>query len=243
MNGGTMNKVTTYALTAIVLGLIANGAHAGVWTELGDAGDVVGTHQTPTGSGALTAIFGDLGNSQSFFTDVDMYCIFIDDPTTFSATVAFAGGSTSEAPVPPLWLFDPNGNGVTSQEGFYLNTPTQITGSFISSAGKYYLAISPHDTVPYTITFLDIWSAAPRSVETPPNGSAVGPVDNWSPFGAQFGTGSYAINLTGASYCCDVPEPGTLSLFITGLMIVRLNQRGKAGRATALSLPDIERTL
>ena len=204
------------ATIAMMLVLTTGTAGASmVWTEQGDAGELVGTHQTPTGTGSLDTIDGVLGNNTFGLVDVDVdvYCVYIATPGLFSATVALAAGSPTMASILQLWLFDSNGIGITSQEGFYLSTPTKITGSFVNSAGKYYLAVSDHDIVPYTALSQTIWSVAPRSIETPPNGSGSGPLASWSPFGFQNGTGQYSIELTGTGFCCQpLPEPGTLLL-------------------------------
>ena len=202
-------------LLATGIAVMSQGAFAQTWTEVGDAGELVGTHQDTLGTGAMTTILGNLAVN----TDaVDMYCIDIRDPLTFSAT--------SSSPSTPLWLFDLNGNGVTSQEGYYLTTPSKITGSFVQTAGIYYLAISMHDTLAYNSSSLDIWNNAPRSVETIPNGAgAPGPLASWSAFGAVLGAGPYTITLTGTDYGnCMVPEPGSVA-FLAGLVALGFASR------------------
>ena len=219
-------------VSCLVLGILASAAasHAQTWTEIGDAGDLIATHQDTVGTGPLTTITGTLSGGPVDWADV--YCIRITDRTTFTATVsgAFDDGI-------PLWLFDSNGNGITSQEGFYLSTPTMITGAFVpSSPGIYFLAISPHDTLPYSATG-DIWSGAPRSTETGPNGTgAPGPLLNWNSFGSAFG-GAYSINLTGAEYGNCVPEPATLALAMIGVVGSLFAHR----RAPVQTLPFLSR--
>src|SRR5205085_7830282 len=116
-----MTRFTLKFALAIAMIVLPPCIHAQTWTETGDAGDLISTSQNTVGIGALTLITGSLGVS-SLFDTVDIYCITITDTAAFSAT--------SSAPATPLWLFDTNGNGVTSQEGFYLITPSQITGAF-----------------------------------------------------------------------------------------------------------------
>jgi hypothetical protein len=65
----------------------------------GDAGDLPETAQS-TGSGALPAIRGTIGAAN----DVDVYAIYISDPSTFSATTI--GGTSLDT---ALWLFDETG--------------------------------------------------------------------------------------------------------------------------------------
>ncbi len=211
-----------------------------IWNEVGDAGDLVGTHQVPTGSGPLTTIVGDLFVSAGPYGDVDMYCIHIDDPMTFSATLAVGANISS---VEPLWLFDAGAGGVTSQEGFYIPAPTQITGTFLPPGpADYYLAISPHDVFALNAANAEIWSFAPRTLETPPNGTgAAGPLTQWAAFGSGFPV-AYEIQLTGASYCL-VPEPAPLSLFGLGGLLVLASRRrahsfpGSAWERTGLQAP------
>ena len=220
-----MLKTMQSNLALMLISVLPNIAFAGVWTESGDAGSLMGTHQTPTGTGTLTSIL-EMLNGNPFVPDVDMYCIDIVDPSQFTATVAYAMGSAAFAAVPILWLFDFQGHGVTSQEGFYLMTPTKITGTYIPNPGKYYLAISPHDVAAFSSTAGAIWSGAPRSIETPPNGiGASGALTSWSSFGAAFGTGAYKIDLTGAGYCCDIPEPTSLLLSATAVGLLGFRRR------------------
>jgi hypothetical protein len=111
------------------------------WDEFanggGDAGDLPETAQS-TGSGALTAIRGTIGAAN----DVDVYAIYISDPSTFSATTI--GGTSLDT---ALWLFDEDGKGVVHNE----DNPDATTGlqsridnrTFcITQPGRYYLAIS-----------------------------------------------------------------------------------------------------
>ncbi len=202
-----MNKFVKVGAFAFTFSILPYTALAQTWSETGDAGNLISSSQNTIGTGSLTTIKGSLTPAFDF---EDIYCITITDPTIFSAT--------SSSPNTPLWLFDIAGNGVTSQEGIYLNTPSKITGSFVSNSGIYHLAISDHDILAYNSASQDIWNSNPRSVETPPNGTgAPGPLASWSPFGASLGLGNYTITLTGASYGnCSVPEPSSLA-FLSGV--------------------------
>src|SRR5688500_9910785 len=79
-------------------------AQGSTWTEMGDAGDLLGSAQTPTGE--LTTITGIASTS----LDVDLYRIFISSPSTFSASVS--GGDGSGLYNSALALFNENGLGV-----------------------------------------------------------------------------------------------------------------------------------
>lgn len=200
-----MNRFTLLVFVAIAMALLPQGASAQIWNEVGDAGDLITTEQNTVGMGALTTITGSL-DPFGAGDYVDVYCITITDKTFFTATLS---GST----INPLWLFDANKNGVTSQEGFYLNTPSQITGKFVANPGIYHLAISTHDILPFNPSLQDIWNTSPRSVETSPNGAgAPGPLASWLLFGIPVGGGNYTIALTGTDYGnCVVPEPNLLT--------------------------------
>ena len=80
--------VATSLLTAA---LLANPAHAVNWTEVGDAGDLLSTAQEPMGNGPLRNIYGTISTN----ADVDLYRIFISDPTSFSASVTSTSGNFS----------------------------------------------------------------------------------------------------------------------------------------------------
>jgi hypothetical protein len=80
----------------------------------GDAGDLPETAQS-TGSDPITKIRGTIGGAN----DVDVYAIYISDPSTFSATTI--GGTTLDT---ALWLFDEDGKGVVHNE----DDPDATTG-------------------------------------------------------------------------------------------------------------------
>src|SRR6267154_1030074 len=60
-------------LAALCLVAAATAARAQVWTEAGDAGDLIATAQHTVGTGSLTAINGNLASP----TDVDLYCFHL----------------------------------------------------------------------------------------------------------------------------------------------------------------------
>jgi hypothetical protein len=209
----TMHTFLQSLLGAVLLVATMSKAAAGiVWNEQADAGHLVNTSQQTVGIGPLTQINGSLGFNSSLGFDVDMFCISIEDTAAFTATVVIGNGSPFGAAILILWLFDDSGHGITSQEGFYLNTPTKITGAHVPAPGRYHLAISQHDVLPYSPGG-QIWSVAPRSIETPPNGLSTGPLTTWRAVGTGIGVGAYSISLTGTQACCqEVPVPGTLPL-------------------------------
>jgi hypothetical protein len=73
----------------------------------GDAGELPETAQS-TGSGALTAIRGEMEAD-----GVDMYAIYISDPSVFSATLRCGALFDTQ-----LFLFDANGRGVVHNDDY-----------------------------------------------------------------------------------------------------------------------------
>jgi len=174
----------------------------------GDAGDLPETAQS-TGSGALTAIRGTIGAAN----DVDVYAIYISDPSTFSATTI--GGTSLDT---ALWLFDEDGKGVVHNE----DNPDATTGlqsridnrTFcITQPGRYYLAISLFGRRAAGCNEGLIWNTTPyRAVRCPDGPESTSRVAGWS--GSTSSTGTYRIFLTGAEGAtagdpadCPPPEP------------------------------------
>jgi hypothetical protein len=167
------------------------------WDEFanggGDAGDLPETAQS-TGSGELTAIRGTIGAAN----DVDVYAIYISDPSTFSATTI--GGTSLDT---ALWLFDEDGKGVVHNE----DNPDATTGfqsridnrTFcITQPGRYYLAISLFPRRAVGCNEGLIWNTTPyRAVRCPDGPESTSRVAGWS--GSTSSTGTYRIFLTGAA--------------------------------------------
>lgn len=210
----------------VLMGLAASlgVAQAQLWTEVGDAGDLPGTAQITVGSGSLDFISGFIGNNPAADgNDKDMYCIFVYDHTSFSASTV--GGTTLDT---QLFLFDAGGFGVTFNDDDPAATGLQsvITGAFLPGPGHYYLAISRYDRDPVDATGAELWLDTPYDVERAPDGPGAGsPIFDWNGTAASTLTGAYRISLTGASYCA-VPEPATLAALGLGLAaVVRRRKR------------------
>jgi hypothetical protein len=219
VNSWTSSTVTAGSYTIFLTGV--EGATAGDpadcppfegWDEFanggGDAGDLPETAQS-TGSGALTAIRGTIGAAN----DVDVYAIYISDPSTFSATTI--GGTSLDT---ALWLFDEDGKGVVHNE----DNPDATTGlqsridnrTFcITQPGRYYLAISLFGRRAAGCNEGLIWNTTPyREVRCPDGPESTSRVAGWS--GSTSSTGTYRIFLTGAAGAtagdpadCPPPEP------------------------------------
>jgi hypothetical protein len=174
----------------------------------GDAGDLPETAQS-TGSDPITKIRGTIGAAN----DVDVYAIYISDPSTFSASTV--GGSTLDT---ALWLFDEDGKGVVHNE----DDPDATTGfqsridnrTFcITQPGRYYLAVSLFGRRAAGCGDGLIWATTPaRGVRCPDGAESASRVAGWS--GTSSSTGRYIIFLTGVSGAtagdpadCPPPEP------------------------------------
>jgi hypothetical protein len=193
-------------------------AHAGVviWGEMGDAPDAV-PGQITVGPGFPTPLDAIIGADDFVGDTVDMYCIRIFDPMSFSATTASpATGFDTQ-----LFLFTLGGVGVTHND----DTPgsgathSTITGAFVPAPGLYVLAISSYDVDPLNPAGSEMWADMPFAVERAPDGpGAPGPLAGWS---AGPDLRGYKIFLTGATFH-EVPAPASgLSLGLLGLLAAR----------------------
>jgi hypothetical protein len=170
---------------ALVLLFGAGQAMAFTWGEVGDAGDLPGSAQTPTGAGALTSIAGAVASG-----DADMYLIHIFDLASFGATTV--GGASFDT---QLWLFDTAGNGVTFNDDSAASLRSTLTNAFVSSTGNYYLALSGFDYDALDSGGNQIWLDTPFSSERAPDGPGAGnPIDHW---GGTSSGGDYEIFLSG----------------------------------------------
>jgi len=191
----------------IILFLMGSDA-LGVWTEIGDAGDLLGTAQEPTGTGPLTTIEGTISDSW----DADMYKINIVDPAGFSA---YARGFDTQ-----LFLFDAGGMGIYANDlngwddqaflpSGHVNGPT--------SAGTYYLAVSSPNNSPFSSSG-QIFPATLYDVYGPTGPGGGNPVSYWNGTGWQ--KGSYTIDLTGVAYPAAAPAPGAVLLTGLGICLI-----------------------
>jgi hypothetical protein len=200
-----LSWVAALALVASGVGL----ANAQVWAEMGEAGELPGTAQTPAGVGALTTITGSLGAS-----DTDMYLISIPAPGAGFEAKTSGNSTTIDT---QLFLFDPAGMGVVHNDddpGGSLQS--KITNMFVVAPGNYLLAVSQYNRDPSSAGGL-IWANSPFNVERTPDGPGAGsPVTSW---GGSTSGGAYQIDLRGVEF---VPEPASLSLLaLGGLALIR----------------------
>ncbi|MBL8880994.1 MAG: PEP-CTERM sorting domain-containing protein [Phycisphaerales bacterium] len=193
-------------LATAALAALSGAAFADVWSEVGDAPELL-PGQITVGTGDLDEIDGEL------FGFADLYCIRIVDEAQFSATTV--GGASFDT---QLWLFDVNGFGVAFNDDSQSTLQSTLTSTFVNTNGIYFLGISAYD---YDADSAGgaIWLDGPFGAERAPDGpGAGGALSGWS--GTSFADGPYKILLKGASF--HVPEPSALALLVLGgLAMVR----------------------
>jgi hypothetical protein len=163
----------------------------GVFSEAcaGEAGDLPATALAVDGqTGTLNTIRGTITASNA-----DMYAIEICDFASFSATTV--GGSSLDT---QLFLFNPDGVGVTYNDDSSATLQSTLTSSFVSSNGRYLLAITGYNLDPADGSGSFLWLNTPFGVERIPDGpGAANPIAAWS---GTSGSGAYSIALTGACF-------------------------------------------
>lgn len=177
------------AVAVATLGVaVAEAAGATAWNEVGDAGELVATAQQPTGVGALTSISGSLASA----TDVDLYSIQIDDPSSFAVTVAATLSVDNDG---QLFLFDASGSLVLSDDDDGAGLlPGFSAGELSGAAGVYLLAF-------------DVFNVDPIG----------DPLTGWNKNPSPAQSGPYTLTLAGTNV---VPEPGTGLLLGLGLVLL-----------------------
>ncbi|MEJ5294500.1 MAG: DVUA0089 family protein [Fimbriimonadales bacterium] len=196
------------------------------WDEFanggGDAGDLPETAQS-TGSDTIPAIRGQLDTD-----DVDMYAIYIEDPSAFSATTV--GGATFDT---QLWLFDANGKGVVANDDSGgLQSRIDNTAGCITAPGVYYLAISRYARNAAGCEGGGIWAG--RTNNCPDGAEATSRVASW--FNSTSAAGQYLIFLTGARGA-SAGDPNDCSPPGDDQWDEQVNGGGDAGDSTSSAQP------
>lgn len=187
-------------LAAAAIAALTSAAFADVWSEVGDAPELL-PGQITVGTGDLDEIDGEL------FGFADLYCIRIVDEAQFSATTV--GGASFDT---QLWLFDVNGMGVAFNDDSQSTVQSTLTSTFVNTNGIYFLGISAYDYDALSVGG-EIWNDTPYPTERAPDGPGAGsPLSAWG--GTSFYDGPYKILLKGASF--HVPEPSALALLAVG---------------------------
>ncbi len=190
---------SSWSLGVLVLLLLPSPSDAAFqWSEHPDAGNLVTTAQMVSGPGELVRIVGSV-----YPQDQDLYCISINDPSTFSASVPFNGPTD-------LWLFDEQGRGIAMTRA---QTPAEtsmgrvwLSGALIPAEGLYLIGVtrSPSGNAgpPTSAVSLAgrIWSASILGEHAPDGPGAGSTLITWSESPNTPGWG-YDIQFTGTGAC------------------------------------------
>lgn len=208
----TMNTTTSahkrrFALGAVFAFTLSLTTYAQVFTEVADAGATLATANLP-GVGPLLAIKGNLFSD----TDADLFRIFVNDPSTFSATTV--GGTTLDTSLfllnwngSPAYLNDDDSSGLSLQS-------TLSAGNFATplTRGYYYLGVAASGYEPENVNGQLLFAPFILSTtETRGAASGLSP-DTLFDFTSLSTTGeasSYTVKLEGVG---AVPEPSAYGL-------------------------------
>ena len=191
----TRTRVSRRPLAAIILAtamavLAAAPALAQTWAETGDAGDLIASAQSTAGAGALTQITGSLQSD----SDVDLFCVNVQDPHAFSASL-----QCLMAADPSIWVFAPAGLGLAHNDVCAFGGKT-IPPGFVGT-GTYYVAVTQAGRQAHSAGGAMWQSFLFTGVRMPDGPGAGGALLYWLGGGPLPGVTPYTINLTGVGYC------------------------------------------
>jgi len=193
--------------TAMLVGvLLAAGATAQIWTEVGDASSYPDDEgQLTRGEGPLDVIVGSIGP----FDRRDAYCLKIVDPETFAATTDPETDPSADADFATrLFLFRQDGAPVLANDDTSSGAPSglsTLTGSatdgsgyVLTRPGQYVLVVSGEMDDPRDDANVASFLLTPADVVAAAN-PAAGCFDRWQVGNAA--TGDYSIGLAGVERC------------------------------------------
>ena len=234
----SLKFVTPTALAAIGLSLTGN-LHAATYTESGDAGDLPATAQVVSGVAktTLTSISGALTLTNNL-SDSDMYEIYINSPSTFSASLTgFVPGANNFDS--QLMLFSAaTGKGIEADDddpttgSSSADLPSGSTLMSSQTAGLYYLLVSGSGRYATSGTglifpnFTD-GTTDPTVVQGPTGAGGANAITGYT--GSSNEGGNYTIALTGAQFVppAAVPEPGAWAFIVAGAAGLALTLRSR----------------
>ncbi len=198
--------------------LAASSVSGQVYTEVGDAGQTLGTAQATgaTSGSNLTTILGNL----SGINDADLFRFTITAPTTFSASTVNTVTMTSGLDT-ALFLFNALGAPIyTNDDANGMSLQSTLPGgtsfTMTLSAGTYYLGISLSGNEPVNLSNQLLFAGYPGGDTTAVRGPASGlnpsTLSNFNSNASFAENGAYQINLTSSATAAAVPEPSAIAL-------------------------------
>jgi hypothetical protein len=210
---------------------------AQTYTEIGDAGQTLGTAQNTgvTGGQTLNTVFGTIGSAG----DADLFRITLTAPTMFSATTTFAGGTTLDT---ALFLFNSLGQAIytnddVSGSSLQSTLPSGTSFTMTLAAGTYFIAISLSGNEPINLSGQLLFAAYINGNSSSIRGAAAGVnPSTLSGFNGATSfpeTGAYRIDFTATSTA--IPEPSTTAfcLVAAGAAAVVVRRRRKSRSLSA----------
>ena len=199
MVGPRIRSVITFAAAVCLALTTVSSVHAQVWSEVGDAGDLVATAQGTTGLGSLTTITGSLASA----TDVDLYCIRLSAVPPAGLPLIQLQCVVQQGP--NVWLFDAFGNGVFTSSGCSMGNKTILAPNVSLAAGTYYVAVSYSGVDPQSAAGA-IWNPTGSGQRAPDGPGAAGTLTGWAGTPTVQPMNPYQITLTYMAYC-QAPTP------------------------------------
>jgi len=194
-----MNALSKLAAACALALLFATPAFAQLWTENGDAGDVIATAQETFGTGPLTGINGDLQTPN----DVDLFCIRLTSvPPAGSPFVQLNcvvnGG-------PNVYLFDASGNGVFVNETCQAGEKTLLAPNVSLAPGTYYVGVAFSGIAAQSAAG-SIWLSGFPGQRAPDGPGAAQPLIGWAGAPIVQPLNPYHLTLNFMGYC-GAPVP------------------------------------
>lgn len=202
--------------------LLSLAAHGQLFHEAGDAGATLATANATPALGRVDAIHGALFSD----TDADLFRIYINDPTFFSATTV--GGTTLDTSLfllrwdgAPAYLNDDDATGLSFQ-----STLSAVNFARPLTAGYYFLGVTTSGFEPENINGQLLFSSIVLSpTETRGAAEDLSPatLSGFTSLRSTGEFGNYTVNLTGVG---AVPEPSTYGLIgAVGLALAVVTRR------------------
>src|SRR3712207_1203239 len=195
-----MKLARTLVALAGTFALATASLDAQTYTEIGDAGQTLGSAQTTgaTGGQTLNTIFGTIANPG----DADLFMITLTAPVNFSATTTFGGLTTLDT---ALFLFNSAGQAIYTNDdasGTSLQSTLPSGTSFTMSlaAGTYFIGISLSGNEPINLSnqllFAAFIGGNSSSVRGPAQGVSPNTHFNFNGATAFSEMGAYRIDFT-----------------------------------------------